>query len=275
MSKKIYYQFLPVPMEYIKELKNAGKRKKARAFFEYFDDIELEEDNSTTFYAKSWEVSKSTAWEWVQEFANVTDNIQALRKLKTDRHNTFAKKSAERLPRSKRKKEASQSTENTTSQENSREAAEKQAREGIRSISIGNNSSSVLFYDAGFEDMFFGCRISNKKVGKKEEIYQEYQQHKHINHKNMRFAYLCYLSDRQAAKNDRYFGLVNFMKNQVYLNYLNARVKIELGDKVVEGVYDKEAGKLINGDEFYTLTHERFIELMKNDKITLLRTEAA
>jgi len=74
--------FTMMPVGYINKLNSAGNRKKARCFMEYHNDIEQVIFNSYGFYAKSWEVSKATAYAWVDEFANVLANVWAHKRLK-------------------------------------------------------------------------------------------------------------------------------------------------------------------------------------------------
>jgi hypothetical protein len=278
-QQSIRIGYMTFPTDYINELNQSGRRKKARCFMEYNKDmqdevfrlgvlgqkLEKKMANSYGFYAKSWEVSKATAFEWIEEFFKESGLFHAHWINGNSQYYSSVQKAGERLPNDN----ADNKTPTTSGLVDDLEKTTERLPNEVLNIS-SSNSNTVSFFDGEFEDMFFGCRISNKKVGKKDEIYKEYQKHKQIKHKYMRFAYLCYLSDRKAAKDDRYFGLVNFMRNQVYLNYLNPQVRIELDDKVLEGIYNKETSRLVTGDEFYTLTHERFIELIKNEKICFI-----
>lgn len=67
MNYKMY------PIDYILELQQKGKREKARCFLEYFNDVQLDNINSISFYGKSWGTvdkakSKGTVFKWIGEF---------------------------------------------------------------------------------------------------------------------------------------------------------------------------------------------------------------
>jgi hypothetical protein len=273
-TQKIRVGYTVFPHDYYRELKRKGNRTKAIAFMDYFDDGKTETVFSYRFYAKAWGVSHTTAERWVKEFKEEICLFGSHWILKEMQHYTSVQKtmcqeSARELPKNTHKM-----PENTGLQKNDVTAMCQESAKEFNNISSSN--SIVNFYDAEFEDMYRACRMSKKQVGKKDEIYIEYQKHKNISCKDMRFAYLFYLNDKKAAKENRYFGLTKFMQNQIYLNYLNLRVHINLDDKEIEGVYDKTKDKLICDDgSFYTLTNERFLELLRQDKIMLIGGKAA
>jgi len=60
--------YICIPKEYIEKLRNNNQRAKARAFMEYYFDLENNFLNSLRFYAKSWNVALGTAQRWVKEF---------------------------------------------------------------------------------------------------------------------------------------------------------------------------------------------------------------
>ena len=83
---KLRTHTVPLPTDYVSQLRNQGKRKKSRCFIEYFYDIEVGEHNSYSFYAKSWEVGKGTAYRWVEEFNEALEIFDAARELKRKVH---------------------------------------------------------------------------------------------------------------------------------------------------------------------------------------------
>ncbi|PZP12006.1 MAG: hypothetical protein DI602_10405, partial [Aliarcobacter butzleri] len=83
---KLRTHTIPLPTDYVSELRNQGKRKKSRCFIEYFYDMEVGEHNSYRFYGKSWEVSKTTADRWIREFNNALEIFDAARELKRKVH---------------------------------------------------------------------------------------------------------------------------------------------------------------------------------------------
>ncbi|MDR2100121.1 MAG: hypothetical protein LBP40_04750 [Campylobacteraceae bacterium] len=258
--------YISMPSDYVRELKREGKREKAQAFMDYYDDMEANRINSFRFYGSAWKIDHKTAKKWIIEFKAEIEIYFAHWMLKNVQHYKSVQNALPQQIPTQIQQEAPQNwhSENTIPQP---------FPEEFNNISSSN--SAACFYDAEFEDMYFGCRLSNKQVGKKHEIYQEYQKHKNISCKNMRFAYLFYLNDKKAYKENRAFGLVKFMQNQVYLNYLNIRVQIKLDGKEIKGIYKREDNKLICDDKnFYTLTNERFLELLQQDRVKLLEKAA-
>ncbi|MDR2342836.1 MAG: helix-turn-helix domain-containing protein [Campylobacteraceae bacterium] len=145
-------------------------------------------------------------------------------------------------------------------------------------LNINNNPQTplskidALFTTPEFNEMFYVCKILNKYAGKIDEAFIEYQHHLHISVKDMKFAYLCYLQDKNYIK---YCGLVNFFKNYLYLNYLRPIVEITKDEGIIKGRYDKENGKLYVSDkEYYTVPLERFFELAKANQIKIINEAA-
>jgi len=60
--------YINIPKEYIQSLQNKSKRDKARAFMEYYFDLEHNSLNSIRFYSNGWKIGSSTAQRWVKEF---------------------------------------------------------------------------------------------------------------------------------------------------------------------------------------------------------------
>lgn len=87
---------LYVPCDYFRELKHKKKnRKKARAFMEYYDDLDLGEHNSVRFYATSWDIGIGTAHGWIDDFKTEIDKYYASRQLLNTEHYTSAKNEIE------------------------------------------------------------------------------------------------------------------------------------------------------------------------------------
>ena len=97
-----YGAYTNIPNVYYRSLKSNGNRKKARCFKEYFDDMELNEKNSIRFYAKSWEVSVSTAHKWVDDFKEAIDNHFAYWHLKNQQQYNYVKNQTEHQPNTNR-----------------------------------------------------------------------------------------------------------------------------------------------------------------------------
>lgn len=75
MGLAIHY--FRAPTDYTDKLKRDGNRAKARAFWEYCDDVNSEMNNSERFYAQSWMVGKGTVSRWLKEFKHEYDRFKA------------------------------------------------------------------------------------------------------------------------------------------------------------------------------------------------------
>jgi len=64
----LHIHYFRAPTDYTDKLKRDGKRAKARAFWEYCDDVNSEMHNSERFYVESWGVGKGTVGRWLREF---------------------------------------------------------------------------------------------------------------------------------------------------------------------------------------------------------------
>lgn len=96
--------YISIPIDYVRELKGRGQRDKARAFMEYFDDVETNDVNSFSFYAKSWNISKTQVQAWVKEFKYEIERYFSYWLIKNSQHYTSVQKSTDRLPTDHRPK---------------------------------------------------------------------------------------------------------------------------------------------------------------------------
>ncbi|MGD9970415.1 MAG: hypothetical protein AB7S65_08155 [Sulfuricurvum sp.] len=60
--------FEAIPSDYIMQLFDQGRREKAAAALEFFFFSEYGRYLSTNKWAKRWSVSKSTSWQWCEDF---------------------------------------------------------------------------------------------------------------------------------------------------------------------------------------------------------------
>lgn len=82
---RINYKMYPI--DYIIELQQQGKREKARCFFEYFHDMQLDQINSMGFYAKSWgKKGKGVPSKWIKEFSVEIEKFFGYWQLKNEQH---------------------------------------------------------------------------------------------------------------------------------------------------------------------------------------------
>lgn len=113
MGLAIHY--FRAPTDYTDKLKRDGNRAKARAFWEYCDDVNSEMNNSERFYAQSWGVGKGTVWRWLKEFKHEYDRFKAAWELT----NSQEKKEAGHLWGTRETKISSTTTTQTDFEKNS------------------------------------------------------------------------------------------------------------------------------------------------------------
>jgi len=247
------------PIDYIQELKNQGKRKKSRCFLEYWDDMEQSEHNSFGFYAKSWEVSKSTAHGYIKEFNDEIERFLAHWTIRNNQHYSYVKNQAERQP-------------NETN-------ASKDLKSGIqtshierlpnKALNINNNKSNV-FLDKNFLRLYNRYRELYKFAGDRDKAYEEYLTIKDSIDTNIFLeAIIKYLTDKEI--DGKYFNFANFIKEGVYLSYMPKRLEIRREDGVLKGLFSKEAETFITDDgKEMKLTIERFNELHSSGNLKFI-----
>ncbi|WP_141048219.1 hypothetical protein [Aliarcobacter cryaerophilus] len=174
-----------VPSDYYRELKfKKNNRPKARAFMEYYDDMDLGEHNSVRFYATSWEVAVGTAHGWIDDFKIEIDKYYATRQLRSDGHYSYAKNENERSEQNEvNKKELSNTDNIDTSKVSNEQTEQNQMNKGLNA-SISNNinadsneSTDKTFdkvhknYSTNFEILWnrYDKKSSNK--GRSQTIY--------------------------------------------------------------------------------------------------------
>jgi len=252
------------PTDYIQQLKmkrGVRGRKKARAFMEYWDDMEHGDHNSIRFYATSWEISSSTAHSWINEFDKEIDLFLAHWSIKNRQHYNYAQSQAEQQP----------NETNTHKTQYLGELKEGTEHQPNKVFNIYNNKDQVNFFDKDFEDMYLRCRFSCKFTGNKELAYQEYiKNHLHISYNDMAYAYMLHANDPRI--NGKTYNLTNFMKQQAYLNYLNPQIKIKKDGKLIVGYYDQEKSTVITDDNIkYTISKERFTKMLALGEIIITK----
>jgi len=262
MSIRINYIIMPI--DYVRELNNKGNRKKASAFMEYFNDMDMDDINAIRFYAKSWEVSHTTVMRWVDEFKHEIERFFSLWQLKNSAYNSSIKKTMFHQCDTDVPKDIEQTTEKSSFKKNSVPPV---FHECSKVFNINNNKQKR--FDKNFEDMYGKCRFSNKYTGNKEQAYEEYMlNHQHISHIDMAYAYMIHSNDPQT--NGKTYNLTNFMKNQAYLNYLKPKIEIKKGEKLIVGYYDQSLGTVITDENIqYTITKEKFASMVASGEITI------
>ncbi|WP_041963027.1 hypothetical protein [Sulfurospirillum cavolei] len=261
MNDEMNYLFIPT--FYAISLQKHGQRAKARAFFEYFLDLRTKHENALSFYARSWDVGKTTAHRWVEEFRNEIDKFHEL----WNTHND--KKMAERFYFHSGTIDTSE-TSNFRGLEKNGGTTEFLSRNQELILNDDDNAHTrENDYDESFEKLFMMAMRHYKFAGNKQEAYAEYKRHyPHIQPKDMAYAYKLHVKD--PLNRGKIYNLANFMHNDVHASYLNPYLKIQLDGQTFEGWYDKDTGIFTTDDHQYVLTKDRFYELMKRCQIELL-----
>jgi hypothetical protein len=269
-----------VPSDYVSELRNKAQRKKSRAFFEYFYDIEVGEHNSYSFYAKSWEVGKGTAHRWIEEFNEALETYDSARELKRITHYEKAIKKPIKndagvlhsksggtigtigVERLEHYQEPTVSTVQKSSETIGTIAME-------RSFNIINNNKDDAFLDNEFYKFISELKMSIKNIGNIEDIYQAYKKVKDlIDLKTLSKIYREYSSE---TKSDRKVGLSKFLDDLIYLSYCNPYIELENDGNYIVGTWDKNKGVLISKDKNYGLSVSRYNELNSENKIRVIK----
>lgn len=266
---------IPLPTDYVSELRNKGNRKKSRCFIEYFYDIEVGEHNSYSFYAKSWEVGKGTAYRWIEEFNKALEIFDAARELKRITHYKKAIKKDEEELYSK-----SDGTNGTIEVERFEQQPEPilstiQKSGGTigtieveRSFNIINNNKDDAFLDKEFYRFISEIKMSIKNVGNIDDIYKAYLKVKDlIDLKTLSQIYRKYSNE---TKDERKVGLAKFLDDLIYLSYCNPYIELENDNYILTGVWDKKREIFITKDKNYGLSINRYVELNNENKIKVI-----
>lgn len=265
------YHYLRAPTDYTDELKRTGQRKKARAFWEYVDDVENKEENSLRFYEKSWEIGKTTVARWLVEFEHEYSRFLAAWYL----INKQDKKVAGQL-RDSFGTEKSHINTLYTEFEKCVGTAEVLERDKVSNLYIEEdtcaNKEKNWWNDADFNDLFFIYSQNTKFVGKKEEAYEAYKR-TNIDHNMLILASIQYLHDPQTV--NKRFNLANFLKNDAYLPYVPKHMRVFNTETGVwkDGVYDENEEVFISNDKLsrWIFTPSRLVELFKEGKLEFVK----
>lgn len=232
MSLHIHY--VKFATDYTDALRSKGRRKKARCFWEYFYDVQDEEKNSFGFYAKSWEVSKSTAYEWLGDFKKEYELFTAAMELVNNRRNSSAKKQSERLPNDSQINNSHESTSTPSVVESCRTVAERLPNKALNKYNNNTACDQRLFLD-----LFNIYNLNTDFPGSKEKALKQYElMYDKVDHKELIKSVVFYLHD--PKREGKLNNLENFLKNEVYDNYLPKHIKVFTSGEWIEGYYNKD-----------------------------------
>ena len=232
------------PTDYIRLLKTekSNGRKKSRAFMEYWDDMEHGDHNSFRFYAKSWEVSTSTTFEWIKEFDKEIELFLSHWIIRNKQHYNYTQNQTERLPNEEF---------NINNNKNTRE-------------------TKSFWNDKDFNDLFFIYGQNTKFKGKKEDAYQAFL-HVDTNVDLLKLASVRYLHDPDTT--GKRYNLTNFLKNQTYISYLPTRMKITISGKIHLGTYDQATCRFISDTKDFAgeLSAKRLVEMFESKELEFIK----
>jgi len=250
------------PTDYLQALKQSrgiAGRKKARAFMEYWDDMEHAEHNSYGFYAKSWEVSKSTSFEWIKEFDKEIDLFLCHWQLKNREHTNYAQNTSERLTNKTNALKAHNTGE-------FRESTERLTNEDLNHTN--KNTSSGFLFSKAFNDLFFVYSRNTRYVGNKIDAYEAFC-HLNVDVDLLKLAAMKYLHDKAV---DRPVGIKKFLDNEIYLAYLPNYMKVKSADLWYEGIYNNATYefKTKQGELLGTIEPKLLLELYEKKELIYL-----
>lgn len=272
---KLRTHTIPLPTDYVSELRNQGSRKKSRCFIEYFYDMEVGEHNSYGFYAKSWEVGKATAHRWIKEFNEALEIFDAARELKRKTHYKKAveNNSVSLCPKNNgtngtiltERLEINQDTKILSVEDIDGTNGTNVVEQSF--ININNNKNAFL--DKDFYRFISEIKLSVKNVGNINDIYQSYLKIKEqIDLNTLSKVYREYSNE---TKSDRKVGLSKFIDDLMYLSYCKPYIVVNVDESYIHGCYDKEKELLITQDKNYGLTMDRYSELNADNKIKIIK----
>ena len=249
------------PTDYVQQLKQNANRKKARAFMEYWDDMEHGDHNAIRFYAKSWDVSVGCTSNWIKEFNNEIDLFLAHWDIRNKQHYNYAKNQSEQKV----------NTLNTNTPQEIGVNGKVNEHEVNEALNIYNNNNKGHWaFDKDFNDLYFVYGANTKFKGKKEEAFEAFK-NVSVDVNLLKLASMRYLHDPLTV--DRRYNLTNFLKNEIYLSYLPKRIRLTLDGVERIGIYD--ANTLIfksETDSFVgQLSSSRLVELFETNNIEFLK----
>jgi len=249
------------PVDYVQELnskRGVSGRKKSRAFLEYWNDMEFGEHNSYGFYAKSWDVSKSTSHSWIDEFMKEIELFLSHWDIRNKQHYKYAKNQTERQ----------QNETNGYKAQNIGKEEHTQERQPNEALNYNNNNTSNFLFDKNFIDLYFVYSRNTRFVGKKQEAYQAFV-NTDINVDLLKLASMKYLHDDAV---DRPVGIKKFLENDMYLPYLPKYMKVKSGDEWYEGIYNDKTFSFTgsDGSNLGTIEPKLLIELFEKKELIYL-----
>lgn len=242
------------PTDYIEELNNKGLlgRQRAMAFMSYWHDMEVGDHNAVRFYAKAWNVSKSTSQRWIEEFNTEIEKFDNYRELKRKQHHSSAKKQVGQMGQNEWDNET-QSIDGVTDVclDEVGQIGQQQRDKALNKYN-NNTACDVRLFD----DLFRIYNMNTDFPGSKEKAFQQYElMYNKVGHKELIKSVVFYLHD--PKREGKLNNLENFLKNEVYENYLPKYIRVYVSGKWMEGFFNKES-------EVFTSTGGEQMRLMSD-----------
>lgn len=272
--------YINIPTDYVTRLHQDGEREKARAFMEYFFDMQNEQANSVRFYGKSWgswergnslkPKSNSVVTNWIEEFTDEIDRFYAAWSLKNMQFNARVKNSS--APKQKERQKNAKRTPKTPTK-----PTKKQSCEPKRTLKERQKNEDYNIYDDDraiareFENLFFIYRAFNGNyTGKKADGLEAYSKVQNdVEYEDMIRCIKLYLSDSSVEKKN---GIAKFFDDAIYLTYSTKRVSIFVDGEWLDGMYGDEKFITDTGEEMI-LSSDGFARFFADGKLKLLDVE--
>jgi len=232
ISYKIY------PTDYIEELNNKGLRgrRRAMAFMSYYHDMEVGDHNAVRFYAVAWSVGKSTALRWMDEFNSEIERFDNYRELKRKQHYSSAKKQVGQMGHFEWDSQVVYSDDESVVSSNS----VGQMGQVVRDKALNKYDDDTACDERLFLDLFNVYNLNADFPGSKDKAFTEYEKmYKQVGHKELIKSVVFYLHDPKREK--KLNNLANFLKNEVYNNYLPKHIRVMNKGIWIQGTYNQES----------------------------------
>ena len=273
MSARMNY--ISVPVDYVRALKTKGVRgrERARAFMEYFDDLDSGDHHSVGFYAESWGVSKSTAHDWLKEFRHEKDRFFNFWVIKNGQHYSYAKNQTERTERQQPNEPTAEESQKIGVYKYTTERTERQQPNEVFNINVVDSAGArASMYDCitdpEFSDLCFTYSMNGGTVGKKPDAYEVYKTI-HADPDSLKIAAMEYL---HTSQHKGHYNLKNFMMNDAYMKYMPKRVSIMHQGQWVDMDYDIETGTLrTDNGSTGSITPKMMIKMFKDGELKFIK----
>jgi hypothetical protein len=254
------------PLDYTQELKSKGLngRRKAMAFKDYLEDVEMGDFNSERFYAEAWRVSKTTARNWVLEFREEIDRFLGYWQLKNHEHYSYIKKQSDQYDQTHMTKETP--TNNGVRGHCDNQHDQHDQTHMTKAFNISNNNNRLA------EDFFNIYRLNNGKFtgNRQDAIYEYINLDESIEHKQLLFALSAY---KQSG--EQMVGAAKFLRDKVYLSWMLVRTSVLIDGVWIDGNYDSKKEIFTDdNNKPYRLDVGRMTEKIGKSEIKFLREVA-